>query len=123
MKATQKSNQFEGEIMKKTKDPIKKRWTKLRSAIRNVWQYDPSRKQFIEQAKIPAAPGQARGWYFKCPLCKGIWPIELATVDHEPELGGFDSWETFFSWTRRCFEGPQRAICKMCHKRKPRKKK
>lgn len=106
------------------KDPIAKRWTKLRSAIRNVWQYDHERKAIITAAgkAYPAVLHDTGGKIFKCPICEKVWPIELATVDHEPELGGFASWEEFFGWTRRCFEGPQRAICKPCHKRKPKPK-
>lgn len=102
-------------IAKKKKDPIKKRWTKLRAAVRNVWQYDPARKAVIEAVK--------NGKAFVCPLCAKSWPLELATVDHEPELGGFATWAEFFSWVQRCFEGPQRAICKPCHKAKPKPKK
>ena len=102
------------------KDPIAKRWTKLRSAIRNVWQYDHERKAVLTAVNLERVDG-TKG--FDCPICKKFWPIELATVDHEPELGGFASWEEFFDWTRRCFEGPQRAICKPCHRRKPRPKK
>ncbi len=106
----------------------KKRWTKLRSAIRNVWQYDPLRKAVITQASYKGVqsitiPADEKGTYFQCPLCKREWPIELATVDHEPELGGFSTWDEFFKWTTNCFFGPQRAICKPCHKRKPKPKK
>jgi len=98
-----------------------KRWLKLRAAIRNVWQYDHARKAVIDAASRPSEiPGRQKQKVFRCPLCLDIWPIELATVDHEPELGGFSSWEEFFNWVRRCFTGPQRVICKPCHKRKKR---
>lgn len=106
--------------MKKKKDPLQQRWKRLRAAIRNVWQYDMSRKRIIQRATENIAGTGER--VFTCPLCNKEWPIDLATVDHEPELGGFDSWEAFFDWTRRCFEGPMRAICKPCHKHKKRPK-
>src|SRR5579871_2661895 len=102
-------------------DKEKKRWKKLREAIRNMWQYDHVRKAVIDEAakQYPAVTHEG-GKFFKCLICKQVWPIELATVDHEPELGGFATWDEFFNWTLRCFTGPQRAICKPCHKRKKR---
>jgi hypothetical protein len=101
----------------------KKRWIKLRAAIRNVWQYDYVRKAVIDAAIIDdqynlhITTGEKM---FTCPICLKYWPIELATVDHEPELGGFASFKEFGEWVERCFNGPQRAICKPCHKRKKR---
>jgi len=99
-------------------DKEKKRWKKLREAIRNVWQYDHERKAVIAAVVLTRPTDNAK--LFVCPVCSREWPIELATVDHEPELGGFHDWHTFFDWTKRCFTGPQRAICKPCHKRKKR---
>lgn len=95
-----------------------KRWTKLRAAIRNVWQYDHARKEVLTTASYEI-PGRL-GKFFRCPICMTEWPIELGTVDHEPELGGFRTWKEFFGWVYNCFYGPQRAICKPCHKRKKR---
>jgi hypothetical protein len=106
-------------MAKKVKDPDAKRLQKLRSALRNVWQYDPLRKAVIKAAII-AIPGVKDG--FMCPLCQKGWPIQLATVDHEPELGSF-TLSTIGDWTHRLFYGPQRAICKPCHARKPKGKK
>lgn len=102
--------------MKKIKDPIQQRWKKLRSAIRNVWQYDFSRKEVITAAQYINQTGQK---VFDCPICKATKEIDMVTVDHEPELGGFSTWAEFFSWIQRCFEGPRRAVCKPCHRRKP----
>lgn len=96
----------------------KKRWIKLRAAIRNVWQYDYVRKAVIQGVEYDR--DMIAGRFFLCPICQKEWPVELATVDHEPELGGFASFKEFGEWVERCFNGPQRAICKPCHKRKKR---
>lgn len=96
----------------------KKRWIKLRAAVRNVWQYDHARKAVIQGAEYDR--DMIAGKFFRCPICQREWPIELATVDHEPELGGFSTWHEFYLWTENCFTGPQRCICKPCHKRKKR---
>lgn len=109
--------------MKKVKDPDKRRLTKLRSALRGVWQYDPLRKAVITAAGLAyPAVTQTGQKIFKCPMCKKVWPIQLATVDHEPELGSF-TMGTIGDWVNRLFYGPQRAVCKPCHLKKPRKKK
>jgi len=99
--------------MKKVKDPDAKRLQKLRSALRGVWQYDPLRKAIITAVTFDKT--------FKCPLCLSVWPVQLATVDHEPELGSF-TLDTIGDWIYRLFYGPQRAICKPCHLRKPKPK-
>lgn len=105
-------------MAKKVKDLDAKRLQKLRSALRNVWQYDPLRKAVINAAKTE---GPQAG-YFTCLICKKGWPHQLATVDHEPELGSF-TLETIGDWVHRLFYGPQRAVCKPCHVKKPRRKK
>lgn len=108
--------------MKRTKvDPDKKRLQKLRAAVRNVWQYDPLRKTVISDAcrAYPAVTDKDEG-LFKCPICGKVWPKDMATVDHEPELGSFTI-DTIGDWIKRCFFGPQRVVCKPCHRRKPRK--
>lgn len=100
-------------MVKKVKDPDAKRLQKLRAALRSVWQYDPLRK-----AVIKAVTTENTFW---CPLCQKYWPHQLATVDHEPELGSF-TLDTIGDWVNRLFYGPQRAICKPCHLRKPKGK-
>lgn len=99
----------------KTKDPIQQRWKRLRAAIRNVWQFDISRKEVIKKSNRKVYTNDDRA--FECPLCHKVWPLELVTVDHDPPLGSFDSWNSFFRWTQNCFEGNMRAICKPCHKK------
>jgi|ERR1700688_1748984 len=94
--------------MKKVKDPDAKRLQKLRSALRSVWQYDPLRKQVINEV--------TKDKLFWCPLCRKEWPVQLATVDHEPELGSFTMDRlSIGDWIFRLFYGPQRCICKPCH--------
>lgn len=99
--------------MKKIKDPDAKRLTKLRSALRGVWQYDPLRKVVITAVEYDR--DMIAGKYFRCPLCKREWPTQLATVDHEPPIGSL-TMDTIGDWIKRLFYGPQRAICKLCHK-------
>jgi hypothetical protein len=41
----------------------------------------------------------------------------MAEVDHDPALGTFDDWHNVESFIDRMFYGPQRAICKLCHKK------
>lgn len=60
--------------------------------------------------------------FFFCGLCQKTWPIELATVDHDPDLGAFANLTEFGDWIIRCFTGYMRAICKPCHKKKPKAK-
>lgn len=55
---------------------------------------------------------------FDCPICQRPWPIQMAEVDHEPPLGTLVSWREVVSFIDRMFYGPQRAICKICHKKK-----
>ena len=112
-------------MAKKVKDPDAKRLQKLRSALRGVWQYDPLRKAVITAVVYDSFCGLENEYktkVFKCPLCEKEYPYQLATVDHEPELGGF-TLETLGDWTKRLFYGPQRAVCKPCHVKKPRGKK
>ena len=80
-------------------------WTKLRSAMRDVWRYSLHHRQAMPKEKE-----------FKCKHCNKVWPKELATLDHNPPLGSFDSWETFADWTKRLFEGHVDVVDKMCHK-------
>lgn len=100
--------------MKKVKDPAQKRLTKLRSALRGVWQYDYARKAIVDAA-VKAHPAQSPG-YFMCGICNRGWPKEMATVDHHPPIGSF-TMETIGEWIDKLFNGPQRAICKLCHKK------
>ena len=107
--------------MKKTREQLEhKRLIKIRAAIRGVWQYDFDRKRVIDEARIGVSTSKDRA--FICPVCDKPWPIELATVDHEPELGKLPKLEEFGDWIVRCFTGPMRAICKPCHKKKPKAK-
>ena len=102
--------------MKKKIDPMAKRLQKLRAAIRNVWQYDPGRKAVIDLSMV--AVDERNEPHFRCPICKQLLPKDMATVDHEPELGSF-TMETIGDWINRCFFGPQRTVCKPCHRKKP----
>jgi len=95
-------------------DPDKKRLQRLRAAVRNVWQYDPLRKKVLQLAQLKEPDGTT---WFKCDICQKKWPIDMATVDHEPALGGF-TLKSIGDWVWRMFMGPQRAVCKPCHRKK-----
>lgn len=96
---------------------------KLRSAIRLIWSRSAERRAIIKQASykgtawVHSTP-DPKGIYFQCPLCNREWPVQMAEVDHEPALGAFDDWHAVESFIDRMFYGPQRAICKLCHKAK-----
>jgi len=89
--------------------------TKLRSAIRLIWSRSAERRAILKSATIDD-PENGKG--FNCPLCGRDWPIQMAEVDHEPPLGTLESWRDVVSFIDRMFYGPQRAVCKLCHKKK-----
>lgn len=88
--------------------------TKLRSAIRLIWSRSAERRTYLKKATeiFGFGPG------FVCPVCKGRWPIQMAEVDHEPPIGTLESWKDTSKFIEKMFFGPQRAICKLCHKKK-----
>jgi hypothetical protein len=91
--------------------------TKLRSAIRLIWSRSKERREIVKQAQYPA--GIVTKYYaFLCPVCAVEYPIQMAEVDHDPPLGTFDNWHKVEDYISRMFFGPQRAICKLCHKQK-----
>lgn len=103
--------------MKKPITPEKleaKRLSKLRAAVRGVWQYDHARRALVVGV---TQKSDTLGKFFTCPACRKDWPIQLATVDHEPELGSF-TMDTIGDWIQRLFNGPQQVLCKPCHQRK-----
>jgi hypothetical protein len=91
---------------------------KLRSAIRLIWSRSAERRAILKAATLPADCVTFSYPHFNCPLCNKLWPIQMAEVDHEPPLGTFDDWREVKSFIEKMFFGPQRAICKMCHKKK-----
>jgi|SRR5579872_1277077 len=84
---------------------------KLRSAIRLIWSRSAERRAIIKAATTEDG-------LFVCPICAREMYIQMAEVDHEPPLGTFNDWRDIKSFIERMFFGPQRAICKLCHKRK-----
>jgi hypothetical protein len=90
--------------------------TKLRSAIRLIWSRSSERRAIIKAATCDCATLEYR--HFHCPICNNAWAIQMAEVDHEPPLGTFDDWHNVEDYINRMFFGPQRAICKLCHKKK-----
>lgn len=104
-----------GEVisMKKTKNPM----AKFRSAIRLIWSRSAERKMHIKLVTRSATDVMPYP-HFICPVCDVPYPIQMADVDHEPPLGSLNSIDELSDFTKRMFNGPQRAICKMCHKKK-----
>ena len=87
---------------------------KLRSAIRLIWSRSAERRAILKAATIDD-PENGKG--FNCPICGRDWPVQMAEIDHDPALGKFDDWHNVESFIDRMFYGPQRAICKLCHKK------
>lgn len=89
---------------------------KLRSALRLIWSRSAERKAILKAAVEPHLRGEPE--YFDCPICFRKWPIQMADVDHEPPIGELKSWRDTVLFMEKMFYGPQRAICKLCHKKK-----
>lgn len=87
---------------------------KLRSAIRLIWSRSAERRAILKAAHVERA--DVKG--FICPLCDEFWPIQMAEVDHEPPIGTLESWKDVVWFIDKMFFGPQRAVCKLCHKKK-----
>lgn len=90
---------------------------KLRSALRLIWSRSAERRAILKAAQYTA--GHTTHYYaFKCPVCSVEYPIQMAEVDHEPPIGTLASWRDTVTFLEKMFYGPQRAICKLCHKTK-----
>lgn len=85
---------------------------KLRSALRLIWSRSAERRAILKMATVDSGGIKA----FTCPVCLKNWPIQMAEVDHEPPIGSLESWRDTVQFIDKMFFGPQRAICKLCHK-------
>ena len=94
--------------------------TKLRSAIRLIWSRSAERRTILKQAiyKVHIDDTHPIETVFDCPICKKVWPVQMAEVDHEPPIGTLESWKDTGKFIEKMFFGPQRAICKLCHRKK-----
>lgn len=85
---------------------------KLEKAIRLIWSRSPERnavkKRDMDGKEEHQCPGP----------CGKSWPVWAFDVDHEPPLGGLHDWHEVVDYIQRSFWGPQRLLCKTCHKRK-----
>lgn len=90
--------------------------TKLRSAIRLIWSRSAERRAII--AAVKERIDNFDHDTFACPVCGMHYPIQMAEVDHEPPIGTLESWKDTAKFIEKMFYGPQRAICKICHKKK-----
>lgn len=89
---------------------------KLRSALRLIWSRSSERRDILKRATYEAGIHDPYTKAFKCPICLREWPIQMAEVDHEPPIGTLESWKDTANFIDKMFFGPQRAICKLCHK-------
>jgi hypothetical protein len=88
---------------------------KLRSAIRLIWSRSAERRAIIKAATIDD-PENGKG--FICPLCERAWPIWAGEVDHDPAIGSLERWQDVAEFIQKMFFGPQRVVCKACHKKR-----
>ena len=82
-------------------------FTKLRSAVRAVWRFSPSRRGAL---KLALQNGK-----FTCPQCKVSYDKWCADVDHAVPCGPFTTWEDAGPFLQRLFEGELVVLCKGCH--------
>lgn len=91
--------------------------TKLRSAIRLIWSRSTERRAILKAATQNPTDVKPFPW-FTCPICDVDYPIQMAEVDHDPAIGSFTDWHDVEGFISRMFYGSQRAICKLCHKKR-----
>src|ERR1700675_2495546 len=87
---------------------------KLRSAIRLIWSRSKERRAIIKAAVYDVEGIDM----IRCPICDKEWPWQMGEVDHEPPIGPLESWRDVTQFIDKMFFGPQRVICKICHKKK-----
>lgn len=94
--------------------------TKLRSAIRLIWSRSSERRAILKSLRPwnDFDTKQGLGYEaFECPLCKKLFPIQMFEVDHIEPVGTLELTK-ITEWVDKLFHSPQRAICKLCHRRK-----
>jgi hypothetical protein len=84
-------------------------YTKLRSAIREVWRFSPVRRLALKDAI-------GKDGKFTCPLCSQQYDKWCADVDHVIPCGSFLSFSDAPAFLERMFSSNLRVICKGCHK-------
>lgn len=83
--------------------------TKLRAAIRLIWSRSSERRAVIKAALDANKE-------FVCPLCHKTFPDWAGEVDHFPQIGTLQSWREVVAFIDKMFYGPQRFVCKTCHR-------
>ena len=89
--------------------------TKLRSAIRLIWSRSAERRAILKAA-IQVDP--EKGKFFVCLDCGSSFPDWAGEVDHQPPIGTLEHWQDVAKFIEKMFFGPQRVICKTCHRKK-----
>lgn len=89
---------------------------KLRAAIRLIWSRSKERRDVLNNT-VRTRIGKDQ--FYSCPICGQSWPFPtMFEVDHEPPIGTLESWKDTAKFIEKMFFGPQRAICKLCHRKK-----
>lgn len=89
--------------------------TKLRSAIRLIWSRSAERRAILTKALY--VDPKTKNKYFKCPICNIDHHQAMADVDHIDAVGAINLGD-LTGYVNKMFYSPQRAICKICHKKK-----
>jgi hypothetical protein len=92
-----------------------KKWniyTKLRSAIREVWRFSPERRFALKMAMDDIDKK------FLCSVCKQKFDKWCVDVDHVTPCGSFLSFDDAPGFLDRMFNGRLTILCKLCHKAK-----
>lgn len=83
--------------------------SKIRSALRKVWQWSPMRSQALKAARIGINQ-------YKCAECSAISSLKQVAVDHISPCGSIDDLNAY---KQRLFHGELQVLCKEpCHKAK-----
>ena len=88
-------------------------FTKIRSALRDIYRFSPMRRAAIDTVK--QKDSELGGWGFECVICRRQYHIKMAQVDHISPVGSLVCFEDLEGFARRLFTGPTRVICLICH--------
>lgn len=80
-----------------------------------IWSRSTERRAIIKAA-LSIDP--EKGKFFICPVCRENYPDWAGEVDHDPAVGSLETWKDTVKFIEKMFFGPQRLICKTCHRKK-----
>lgn len=93
--------------------------SRIRSALRQVWQWSPERREALSASRI------SRGNY-QCATCRNLFAATQIEIDHiipvgrTPGARGSDPSDTWDRFVKRLFCAPEnlQVLCEPCHKAK-----